>query len=270
MRYEEVVPGGPAAAFVDRVWYLEHDDGRGLPPQEVLPDGSMEIVLHLGDAFEQHEAGSRWIRQDRLLAAGQLTAPLVLRATGAMDVIGIRFRPGGARRLLRLPQHELTGRIVPLSSVDPSLARRLTDIADVPPRGRLAAVVDALGALANGQSADPRVAGAVSLIQRSHGLMPVDMLAARCNLSGRQLERRFLDDVGLPPKRLARLVRFQRALRILTEPVRQGGADLAAQLGYADQAHFIRDFRELAGHTPTQHPALQSALSALFTGTQKD
>src|SRR6185295_20383896 len=103
-----------------------------------------------------------------------------------------------------------------------------------------------------------------ALIRRSHGRITVDALASRCNLSGRQLERRFLDDVGLPPKRLARIVRFQRALAVLS--ARERGADLAFRLGYADQAHFIRDFREFAGHTPMQHPALESALTTLFTG----
>jgi AraC-like DNA-binding protein len=266
MHYEELVPDGPAAAFVDRVWRLEHGDGRGVPPQEVLPDGSMEFVFHLGDAFEQQAGGDRWVTQDRVLAAGQLEGPLVLRATGVMHVIGIRFRPGGARGLLPLPQHELTGRIVPLREVAPS-ARRLSDVIEMaPPATRLRALVEALTAMARDWSVDPRLAEALGLIRRSHGRVSVDAIASRCNLSGRQLERRFRDDVGLPPKRLARIVRFQRALRILSAPSAGGrGADLAAGLGYADQAHFIRDFREFAGHTPMQHPALESALTTLFT-----
>src|SRR5262249_59217722 len=100
-----------------------------------------------------------------------------------------------------------------------------------------------------------------------HGRVSIDTLAAKANLSGRQLERRFLDEVGIPPKRLARIVRFQRALRVLAaRQAGERGADLAARLGYADQAHFIRDFREFAGHTPTEHASLESALTALFTG----
>ena len=264
MHYEEFVPSGPAAAFVERVWRLEHADGRDVPPQEVLPDGCMEIVLHLADAFEQLD-DDRWTTQDRLLVAGQITGPLRLRATGSMHVVGIRFRPGGARRLLSVPQHELTGRILPLASVAPALARRLMDGVDTRrPEGIASGIADALGSAPSGEP-DRRVSEAVGLIRRTHGRISVDALAAHCNLSGRQLERRFLDDVGLPPKRLARIVRFQRALRILTERGGEGGAALAADLGYADQPHFIRDFREFAGRTPGEHPGLESALTALFT-----
>ena len=73
-------------------------------------------------------------------------------------------------------------------------------------------------------------------------------------LTRRHLERLFLDAVGLSPKRLARIARFQRALRRArgAEP-RRRGAVTAAQCGYADQSHFIREFRQLAGCSPSEH-----------------
>lgn len=269
MDYREFAPDARLNAFVDRIWLLEHPDGRGIPPQEILPDGSMELVFHLGDPFERQIAVDRWERQDRMLAAGQLTGPLVVRPSGSMTVVGVRFRPGGARLVLPLPQHELTGDVLPLAAVAPRMAARLWNAVQSGESAdeRAQALANALRGLIVDRAIDRVIDEAVTLIKRAHGAIGVDALAARCNLSGRQLERRFLEHVGIPPKRLARIVRFQYALRVLQSAGerRGSGAALAAQLGYADQAHFIRDFRAFAGHTPTKHGTLQSALNALFT-----
>jgi AraC-like DNA-binding protein len=270
MHYREFVPAPPLSACVDRLWVLEHADGRGIPPQEILPDGSMELVFHLGDPFERQIAGGEWERQDRMLAAGQLTGPLVVRPAGSMLVVGVRFRPGGARLVLRVPQHELTGDVLPLAAVAPRTAARLWNAVQAGDSAEdcAMALAEALGGYISDHAMDPAVDHAVALIKRTQGAIGVDALAERCNLSGRQLERRFLECVGLPPKRLARIVRFQHARHVLqsTDEGRASGAALAARLGYSDQAHFIRDFRAFAGHTPTQHAALQSALNALFSG----
>ena len=86
----------------------------------------------------------------------------------------------------------------------------------------------------------------------------------------RHLERRFLDVVGISPKRLSRITRFQAALQALQTAGQDGtGAATAAAFGYADQPHFIREFRELAGCTPSAHLLQQAALTGFFiTGSR--
>jgi len=87
-------------------------------------------------------------------------------------------------------------------------------------------------------------------------------------MTRRHMERQFRQVVGMTPKRLARIARFQRAVRFLEgdgDAGRQGGAVTAAACGYADQAHFIRDFRDLAGCPPTQHLLSKGVLTGFFT-----
>lgn len=80
------------------------------------------------------------------------------------------------------------------------------------------------------------------------------------------MQRRFLDSVGVPPKRLARIVRFTNALRTLERlTLGNRGARTAADYGYADQAHFVRDFRAFAGCSPTTHLVNQAELTGFFT-----
>ena len=83
--------------------------------------------------------------------------------------------------------------------------------------------------------------------------------------SPRQLERLFDDGVGLAPKRLARITRFQRALAALERAERRGaGTTTALACGYADQAHFIRDFKTLAGCPPGAHLLRRTELTGFF------
>jgi AraC-like DNA-binding protein len=115
---------------------------------------------------------------------------------------------------------------------------------------------------------DPRISASVAAIAASGGAVAVDALSARCGLGARQLERLFREQVGLGPKRFARIVRFQAGLRL-----REGGASLssaALTAGYADQAHFTREFRAIAGLTPSEHAAGDDPLAAAFVSGVAD
>lgn len=111
---------------------------------------------------------------------------------------------------------------------------------------------------------DARVEQAVNVIRRQRGRVNIDLLAERLGITRRHLERRFDLLVGISPKRLARTSRFQHALRILTGSMMSGAA-AAVECGYADQSHFIREFTELAGCSPSSHLLRRVRLSGLFT-----
>ena len=96
------------------------------------------------------------------------------------------------------------------------------------------------------------VAWAWHQLERSAGNVAVSTLAAKLGCSRKHLIARFRDQVGLPPKLLARILRFQRVLRrIDAAPTLPRWADVAADCGYFDQAHLIREFREFSGSTPS-------------------
>ena len=113
---------------------------------------------------------------------------------------------------------------------------------------------------------DRHVHAAVDRIRHARGLVTVDDLAAHVGVTPRHLERQFKQVVGISPKRLARITRFQRALRMfeqLDSP--QRGTHTAATCGYADQAHFIRDFSEFAGCAPGAHLLRRAELNGFFS-----
>ena len=269
MRYDEQPPVAGLAPFVDRIWTLEgHASMLGGALQPVLPDGRPEIVMHLGDGFHRVNVLDHEERQHDLLFAGQLESQLVLRPGGVIKVLGIRFHPFGAAALLRVPQDELAGLTIDLRELSRPLTETLRRIQDSAPS--LASAADAaqraLLPFVTPDRRDPRVRHAVREITRRRGMVSIDRVADAVGLTRRHLERQFNAQVGITPKRLARITRFQHAVQLLdAAESTPRGAETAATCGYADQAHFIRDFRDLAGCAPSEHLMRQAELTRLFT-----
>jgi AraC-like DNA-binding protein len=270
MDYREHAPWPELAGMVSRIWTLAGDAGEMETSQPVLPDGQPELVLHFGDPFDRLDLLGRVERQPMVLFAGQLTAQLALQPTGAVRVLGIRFRPFGAAAFLAAPQHELTGCTIDVADIAPDLSRALEGVRTATDDLVVAAglVQQILVRRIDSRRVDQRVSGAAQAVMRSHGAVAMDDLARASGMTRRHLERRFLDHVGIPPKRLARIARFQRALGVLenADPLRPG-TEAAADCGYADQSHFIRDFRDLAGCSPSEHLLRQAELTRFFIKT---
>ncbi len=274
MRYREIAPLPQLAGIVQCVWLLEGDAATGAgAPEPVLPDGRPELILHFGDCFERITAAAAPVVQPSIIFAGQLTSPLLLRPTGRVAVVGVRFHPDGAPCVVPVPQHEVAGLTIDAGLLSARFGRELGDVERVEsdesdesglPRTAVA-VQEVLLRWMRPARIDPRVRFAVAAIERTQGRLSIDALSRAANITRRHLERRFLEDVGATPKRLARIARFQHALRMLEQfDSASPGAETAAACGYADQSHFIRDFRRLAGCSPSEHLLRQGELTGFF------
>ena len=252
MLYREVAPPPPLDAFVKCLWILEGPaPPADAPADPILPDGSPEVVFHYGDPFERVEDGVR-VSQHRTAVVGQLSRPMEVRPTGRVGVLGVRFLPDGAAALLGVPAAETAGRSLALGDLWGAEGRRLEErVGGARDAGaRLAAAAAGFAARAARAPRPGRTRAAVDLCRRSGGGASVDALARAAGVSGRHLERIFRDEVGLAPKTLARILRFRAALALLRAAAPGGPAGVAADLGYCDQSHLHRDFREFAGAPP--------------------
>jgi len=271
MHYTVLPPSPALRSAVECFWRLE-GIGAGLPAETIVPDGCMEIVLHLGDRFEQVAPCGTVAPQPRAFVVGQMLRPLVVRPGARVETWGIRFRPGGAAPFFRAGMQELTGRVVGLESLwggdGERFAGRLFDARTVPARR---AVLEAILLAKRKAPADPLATAAARAIVATRGVARTSVLAARAGVGRRQLERRFLRGVGIPPRRLARIVRFQHLFRLVDGRDGANGAwaDLACAAGYYDQAHLLRDFREFADSTPPRFLAGQGEFSRLLTAPDR-
>jgi methylphosphotriester-DNA--protein-cysteine methyltransferase len=252
MRYRELEPSPALGPYVRCYWTLEAPGSSEAAAQRVLPDGCVEIIINLGDEFARHDVSGLVERQPRMLLVGPTTTHMSIAPTGAIRLVGVRFRPGGARPFLAVPAHEVRDAAPALDDLVPVLGPVLADRLATVARGAEACVLDrALGVRLGGarRSAGDRVLAAVRAIYDAAHASDVDALVASTGLGVRQLERTFRDTIGFGPKTLCRLARFQGVVRALESRAGTTWARLAADHGYADQPHLAREFREFAGTT---------------------
>lgn len=215
----------------------------------ILPDGRIDIIFNLAEPLERAD-GSKQRPVAYVVGTMRHAATFLLRAQ--VDILGVRFKAGGATALLGVAAHELTDQVAEMHDIWPAsggLHDRLLEAGTT--RARLDLVEGALLARARDvRCPHPVVVAATRLIDGSHGRISMRHLSDQLAMSPRHLRRVFADWVGIPPKLAARIARFQRAASALRSDGDGGWARLALECGYHDQAHLIRDFRELAGLTP--------------------
>lgn len=266
MRYCETRPSFSLQPFVECFWTLEGDGSAGSsPPERILPDGCIELILNFGDPFLQHTEGQRKL-QPRNFLVGQMTGPILISPSGRVELLGIRFQPGGTRAFVEVAADEITDEVADLGGVSARLERDLWSVcADA---ASLAQKVAAVEAYLSGRLSKARYDGQLlqlaAIVIKRGGLISVDELASAAGISSRQLERRFLREVGIGPKLLARILRFQQVFRAV-EKCDGAWAAVALECGYYDQAHLIRDFNQFAQQTPAVLFAAPSLLTESFT-----
>jgi methylphosphotriester-DNA--protein-cysteine methyltransferase len=253
VEYAQRRPSRALAPFVEALWWMSAE-GPDAGVESVLPDGCLELVLHLGDPFAAGDDPRALERQSEAVLVGQLTRRLFLRRGVRAETMGIRFRAGGAWPFVGPCVDELTGRAVPVADLWGGRGGELWErVAEARGRAAQARAAEAwlLRQVRSAARPDRAVEAAVRALRARRGALTVSEMAAHCGLGARQLERRFRARVGLPPKALARVLRFQAVL----EAAGRGGqawVSLALDHGYFDQPHLVRDFRQLGGDSPTR------------------
>jgi AraC-like DNA-binding protein len=188
---------------------------------------------------------SRGVRGGRSEHRRRRAAKIRAAAQWVGEVFGIKFRPGMFRQLSRTPAHRLcreawggafTFRVLGCGSVDERIANAEAALREICPVSIW----------------DPRAILARYLVERvstKPDLRSVSILAEVSDLSERALQRLFRDYVGVSPKWVVRRFRLQEAAELLAT-TQQSVASVAADLGYFDQSHFVRDFKAAVGEAP--------------------
>ena len=260
-RYAEFAPPPALAAHVHCLWLFEGEEA-GVE-QAVPPDGRTELIVHVGTSYEERAADGTWQVQPKLLFAGQLTRPLVLRSRGAVSVLGVRFTPAGAWAFVGRSLSSCTDRRVALAELHGDAEAEA--FADTLERAGPLADVDAAASARRNAACDyvsrqiARHAGrrdgaverCVALLQSSEGRVPLAELCAASGLGERQLQRRFAEVVGISPRALGGVIRLRRVFEALREAPLATWSERAQAAGFFDHPQMARDFRRLIGRTPT-------------------
>lgn len=250
MEYFELGVPEALSGHVQCLWRLR--DPR--PPadvQTIYPDGRCEVIVHLGVPMEDDRDG-RWQGQPKVLFAAQQRTAVRLRAAGPVDCIGIRLAPAASSCIGGRQLADLRDRIVALWTVAPGLADAMAPAAQaLAATGNPLALWGALAECMDRHRIDPALQGAVAAQESALGTRRIEALAVAAGMPLRTFQSRFLAHVGLGAKEFARLVRLQAVIRALDRadaPL----AGVAAEGGFADQAHATREVGRFTGLTPAR------------------
>ena len=256
----EYVPrrvGGEISRFVEWVWFAR---GRIAGVRErIAPTGSTVAAVVLGDPIRQTPIGegTALVAETGFLI-GPHDRPILNEPLGETFCVGIVTTPVGCRPALGLAPATLRGRVVDLLQAWPRAVglRRELSLCRTPAEA-LDVVEDTLRAPEPfDRNAFTRCEAAVQQLA-AEPTRPVTDIARGLGVSHGHLDRQFTEQVGLSPRTLARILRMRRLLEEIDVHGSVGWADKAAELGWSDQAHLIRDFKRHTGVTPSEYLAAQ-------------
>lgn len=244
------------AAWVQRYWSVRWDlRGRAPHQQETLPFPCVHLVIGT------HRPGVHGPARRRFAA----------ELGGRGWVFGVKFRPAGFFCFTDEPMVQLVDRALPISALFGRAGRALEREvhAAAHDAARLELVARFLRTRAAARNVDAELASSiVDLAEATPSISRVDQLAEHTGLAVRALERLFRRHIGVTPKWVIRRFRVQQAAARLAGGAEVVWARMAHELGYFDQAHFIREFKAQVGRTPRQYAAWCAARPGTDPSTQ--
>lgn len=220
-----------------------------------LPSERVVLIVNLGEPIRVllHTGGAVWSDQPDGFFAGLHDSFALTETRGSQRGVEVSMTPVGAHLVLGLPMHELARRVVTLEELFGRAGALLREaVAEADGWEARFAVLDAflLARLDDRRSPVPSVTRALGRLRETGGTVGVAQLARELGCSRRHLSAGFREQVGVAPKLLARILRFERALALADARSAMGWAQIAHVCGYYDQAHLIRDAQQFAGAAP--------------------
>jgi AraC-like DNA-binding protein len=222
-----------------------------------IPSVRAVMIINLGEPIRVLASGrdAGWSEQPEGFVAGLHDTFAVTETGGSQAGVQVDLTPIGAYLLLGFPMHELSQRVVTIEELFGRGGMLLREaLAEAPGWAERFALVDEflLTLLDRARSPVPSVTRALGRLRESGGTVPVGVIAGEIGCSRRHLISRFREQVGVTPKLLARILRFEHVVSLVDARTEMGWAEIAQVCGYYDQAHMIRDFHQFAGGPPSE------------------
>ena len=232
MGYSEIAPRPELRPWVRLLWRYQ-DDAPSRAVQRIPPDGCPELIVHLGEPYEEQLPDGSFRRQPRTIFAGQMTRPLCLRAAGPVDCIALRFEPDGAAGWFDQPMENATDK-----RLDASARIAVTDDGFESLQHAVAGVL-----LLKDWPLDEDVRADV---RRQESGEPSPALSAT---ERRRMQRLYSRNVGVSPRMLQSVFRFRKVFDRASDA---GWLSAALDAGYFDQPQMARDFRRFLDCTASE------------------
>jgi AraC-like DNA-binding protein len=257
-------PGPQLAPFIELLWFCHDDVARPHGLERVLPSGRAQLIVNLFEdetrAYDPNEV-ARCESTSGTILAGVRSRFSIIDTAEQQSVAGICFRPGGTYPFFDVPANEVAGADVPVEFLwnahrTSILRERL--LAAPTAHAKLDVLERTFTDAFVRDQIHPAVRYALRVFRCGPHATTIASVTNAVGLSPKRFIERFKIEVGVTPKIYCRVRRFQRALRAAHGGVDVDWPEIALSCGYFDQAHFIHDFREFSGITPTRYQAFRT------------
>ena len=224
-------------------------------PMRILPDSCVELVVHFRQPYKTTFSNNITEVQPQSFVVAQMKNFIEIAPSGRTGMVCVRLSAQGAYHFFGLPMREISNGFTDLNFVWNGLAKEIEErIVNARTTENRIDIIQQylLLQLSKNGKVDVTVDHCLHLIYKAKGQIRIDDLASNTGLSNRQLVRKFNNLIGLSPKEFARIIKFINSLRYLKQSNVGYLTEAAYECGYFDQAHFVHDFKEYSGLTPTE------------------
>jgi AraC-like DNA-binding protein len=239
--------------FIQCFWYTNGQVE--YPREKILPTGTVELIINFADEFRLWDESGSFSLQKEAWLVGLQSRYLLNEPLGHSEMIGIRFCAGGVYPFIDCDAHELHNQVIPMDAIWGESIHFLREaLYEAPSLAERFRYLERFLMARLQQNQDlAYIHHAVQTLSQSSGTASIKGLAIQIGISQKHLAHRFKQVVGVSPKSLARLFRFQTVLSSIKPQQNVDWADIANQCRYHDQAHFSKDFSAFTGFSPSQY-----------------
>lgn len=254
IKYETFESPPNLGSLIKCFWTLEVQAQGGYQKQLIIPDGCIDMIFILGDDVRRYTSENKFIIQPREMILGQITEPFFIEPTGYVNSFAVRFYPYGFANFVSMPIKKLANKDTPLKllfgeKASQELGQKIKKAIDTKERIKIVETF-LLKKLKDKAIIDNIVKTTIDAMLLTKGSAPISSILKNDLSKRRQLERKFVEKVGISPKKLGKVIRLQAALKMLLNKKSENLTAIAYDNEYYDQAHFTKDFKEFTGTTP--------------------
>jgi len=269
MKYETFQPHQDLASLINCYWTLEVPATDDPQRQRIIPDGTIEMAFILGDDIKRYTNDDDFILQPRAMVLGQTIDPFYIEPTGYVNTFAIRFYPYGFANFVSVPIKTLANKETPIELLfgEKTATKLEEDIIQATDTEQRIKLIESflLKKLGEQTTVDNIVKSTIDALLETKGNTSISAILKEDGSKRRQLERKFVKQIGISPKQLSKVIRLQSALKLLLNKEGENLTNIAYESEYYDQAHFIKDFKEFTGVSPSAFLGNENmTLSSIF------
>lgn len=258
MKFSEIKPSIQLRQFIQCFWLMELDcvNAQSELRERVIPDGSTEIIFHLGENVSRIKDQGVLLSEPNSLLIGQNTYSYLIAAKGRVKMFGIKFLPHTVSFLTQESASQFNNKTIDLTDIFGNQVRILHEQL-INAKKLSTQVLLAKNFLIDNFQKQKRLHFnyldfAIQQIILEKGQGNFSEIVQKIGVSARYLEKLFLEYVGILPKTFSQIVQLQNSLRFLSFDSQMSLTEISYACGYFDQSHFIRSIKRFTGLTPTQ------------------